>query len=475
MKSITKTQFLDDVEFRPSHANQVGKEWSWISPQACNDQATLDNPANYYESSLLPWHQFDQLETDLECDVLVIGGGLLGSSAALHLAELGVDTVLVEKNRIGSAASGRNGGQLTPGLARWEAEEMIERLSHADAKKLWHFTSTEAMQLIDDISDQYQLDFARKRGHITAAIHQGHLAALNQSASARKHLDEDHTRLINKQELMDYIQSDYYQGGLIDELGGQIHPLALTRGLIYAFCKNNGKVYEQTEVQSIEEKADGLYVKTGNAIIKARKSVILAVHHASFKLLPENKKTTIPFYTYVGTTAPLELEVSKLLPFGHPVYDTQFQIDYYRPVTKNRLLFGGQGTGSCWGPEKTKQYLQHRIQTVFPQLKHAQMDFVWSGTTDLTVNGAVDSGKYGQKHPIYAVHGWSGHGVAQTVRIGKAIADDFSGQSQDFDMLCKIEHRNIILGRTLAPVVIPIAKGFFGLGSLINPSKMVSF
>ncbi|MFI8026674.1 FAD-dependent oxidoreductase, partial [Acinetobacter baumannii] len=84
----------------------------------------------------------------------------------------------------------------------------------------------------------------------------------------------------------------------------------------------------------------------------------------------------------------------------------------------NRLLFGGQGTGTCWGPEKTLNYLEHRIHTVFPQIKNLEMDFVWSGTTDLTVNGAVDSRKFGNKFPIYAVHGWSGHGVAQTVRIG---------------------------------------------------------
>lgn len=86
------------------------------------------------------------------------------------------------------------------------------------------------------------------------------------------------------------------------------------------------------------------------------------------------------------------------------------------------------------------------------------MDFVWSGTTDLTVNGAVDSRKFGNKFPIYAVHGWSGHGVAQTVRIGKAIANDFVGQSNDFEMLSNIDHQNIIFGRTLAPVVIPLAK-----------------
>lgn len=140
MNIISKPQFLKDVEYKPSKSLQVGKEWSWLNPKHAKFDTTtvegtsVDNPANYYESSLSDWHTFDSLKADLECDVVVIGGGLLGSSTALHLAEQGVNTVLLEKNRIGSAASGRNGGQLTPGLARWEAQEMADRLGYEDAK-----------------------------------------------------------------------------------------------------------------------------------------------------------------------------------------------------------------------------------------------------------------------------------------------------------------------------------------------------
>lgn len=348
MQTINKPIILDDVEFRNSIHNKMDKEWNWVNPQ----RAELDNPANYYESSLQEWHCFDTLSHDLECDVVVIGGGLLGSSTALHLSEQGVDTILVEKNRIGSAASGRNGGQLTPGLARWEAEEMIQHFSTEDAKKLWHFTSTEAMSLIDEIIEKYDLSLQRKKGHITAAVHEGHLIGLTQGADARKFLGEDHTQIVGKHELQSYLNSDCYFGGLIDHLGGQIHPLALTRGLIYGFCKNGGQVYEQTEVTEIQETADGIYVKTAQGVIKARKSVVIAVHHASFKLLSSNTQTTIPFFTYVSTTAPLEVDLKELIPSDFPVYDTQFQIDYYRGVSNNRLLFGGQGTGSCWNPEK---------------------------------------------------------------------------------------------------------------------------
>ncbi len=469
---ISKPKQLHDVEFKPSINTQTGQDWTWVNP----DKLSTENlPANYYESALDTWHQFPSLTTDIECDVVVVGGGLLGSSTALHLAQQGLDVVVVEKNRIGAGASGRNGGQLTPGLARWEAEEMVEHFSFEEAKRLWHFTSTEAMQLIDDLTDQYQLDLGRKRGHITAAVHEGHLVALTKGSDARKYLGEDHTQIIGQHELYDYVKSPHYFGGLFDTLGGQIQPLALNRGLIYAFYQHAGRVFEQTEVTKIEEKNDGIYVSTQTGVIKAKKSVVLGVHHASFQLLQEDNQTTIPFYTYVCTTAPLSVDLKEILPQDTPVYDTQFQIDYYRGVSQNRLLFGGQGTGSCWDHQQTADYLLHRIHHVFPQVNDVALDFVWSGTTDLTVNGATDSRKFGKKYPIYAVQGWSGHGVAQTVRIGKAIAEDLTGKSKDFEILTKIQHHNIPFGRALAPLVIPLAKSAYGVGALVNPGKMVSF
>lgn len=467
---ILKPTILEDIIHKKTINDLDQQDWNWSSVEIKNEK-----PANYYESSMEDWHTFDALDGDKVCEVVVIGGGLLGTSSALHLAEQGIDTVLLDRDRIGSGASGRNGGQLTPGLARWEAEEMIEHLGYDDAKKLWNFTSNEAMCLIDDIIEKYEINVERKHGHITAAVHEGHLTALTQSADARIYLGEKHTQIVGKHELYDYVKSDQYFGGIIDGLGGDLHPLALNRGLAYGFLKNGGKIYEQTGVERIEEKEDGIYVHTLTGVIKATKSVVIAVHHSSFKLLDENKQTTIPFYTYVATTKPLNISIKEILPYESPVYDTQLQIDYYRPVKQNRLLFGGQGTGTCWSSEKTYDYLLSRIHHVFPQLDDVAFDFVWSGKTDLTANGAADSRKYGDHRPIYAVHGWSGHGVAQTVRIGKAISDDLLELNQDFKLLTQVIHHNIPLGRVLAPMMIPMAKTYYEMDTLIHPGKMISF
>jgi len=365
--TLTQSLIQDTSRFEQTQLNIEKDNWNWCDPSRYDGA----RPAYYYEASLTPWQNGAPLARDAACDVLVIGGGLLGASAALHLAEAGVDTILVDKHHIGSAASGRNGGQLTPGLARWEAADMIEHLSHDDAKRLWRFASAESMDLIDAIGARYALDLDRKRGHITATVHPGHTSALLDGADARRSLGDPSVTLVGKHQLQEYVRSGLYHGAAIDAMGGQIHPLALVRG--------------------------------------------------------------------------------------------------------NRLLFGGQGTGTCWAQPDVNAYLLDRLNTVFPQYGQFALDYCWSGVSDFTLNGATDSRKAEGNVPVYMVQGWSGHGVAQTVRIGKAICGDFVGRNDDFSMLTGIDHREIPLGRQLSPIAIPAAKAAMSVMNAINPGKMISF
>ncbi|MNS63076.1 Gamma-glutamylputrescine oxidoreductase [compost metagenome] len=270
------------------------------------------------------------------------------------------------------------------------------------------------------------------------------------------------------------MKSDIYFGAAIDGGGGQVQPLALLRGLVHAFVKLGGRVYDNTTAQAIEESPGSTLVKTAQGAIKARRAVVLAVHSATFQFMP-GSATTVPFFTYVAVTPPLGDTLDALIPSGLPVYDTQLQIDYYRPVRNKRLLFGGQGTGNSWSPRDVNNYLLDRIKTVFPQLEKPELEYSWSGISDLTLNGATDSRKSAGDVPVYMVHGWSGHGVAQTVRIGRAISDDLTGRNTDYAMLTRFDHAGIPLGRHLSPVAIPLIKGALGVMGIINPADMVSF
>lgn len=468
-QKIEKPVLIDDALVVPTNNTEKQEDWNWVD----GDQKP-EHPANYYEATLSTWSGFPKLEEETTCDVVVIGGGLLGASTALHLSESGVDTILLEKNRVGSAASGRNGGQLTPGLARWEAETMIENFDYDEACRLWRFTSIECFDLIREIVSKYDLAVDMRKGHLTAAIHPGHIGALVKGADARRHLGDDSVTMLGEYEIREHINSDLYHGGALDSMGGQIHSLALVRGMIYGFIKNGGHVFEDSEVLEIEETPNGTRVRTESGSVLAKKGIVLAVHDSTFKLLSESD-STIPFYTYVAVTNPVEGGTETLLPTDLAVYDTQFQIDYYRPVKKQRILFGGQGTGTRWNEEKTISYLTSRLETVFPERKDLKFEFAWSGTTDLTLNGATDCRKIEKTVPVYAVSGWSGHGIAQTVRIGKSIRDDILKNNDDFAMLASIEHRSILLGRQLSPVAIPLAKSLLGLQGMITPGKMISF
>lgn len=463
-------QLLDDAQVRATRLGIDSRIWNWHK----NTKDTDPMPGNWYEASLAEWSRFDPLPNDQTCDVVVVGGGLLGVSTALHLAESGLDVVLVEKDNIGSGASGRNGGQLTPGLARWEAETMVSNLSADEAKRLWRFASFESMDILDEIAARYGFACDRKRGHITAAVHLGHVGALVESADARRQLGDSSTRAVGPHELQEMIKSDIYYGATIDSIGGQIHPLALLRGMAYGLVQSGGRIYEGTAVSAIEETPTGPVVVTDTGTITARKAVVLAVHYATGDFL-QNGNTTVPFYTYIGVTPPLPAPVGELLPTDMPVYDTQLQIDYYRAVRGNRLLFGGQGTGNSWSARDVNNYLLNRIRTVFPQLTDPELEYSWGGISDITLNGATDARKSEGAVPRYLVHGWSGHGVAQTVRIGKAISDDITGSNDDFAMLTRIQHQNIPLGSYLGPVAIPLVKGALSLKSLVDPSAMVSF
>lgn len=468
---LARPELLADARPGASRLGLDKRIWNWHRDAPAGGPL----PANYYEASLAPWPDFGRLQGSLDCDVAVIGGGLLGASAALHLAEAGVEVVLLEKDHIGSGASGRNGGQLTPGLARWEAETILENLPPGEARRLWRFASSEAMELIDALSERYGFACDRKRGHITAAVHAGHMGALVANADARRQLGDAAVRIIGPHELQEqHLSSGIYHGAALDGSGGQVHPLALLRGLVRGFASLGGRVHDGTAVEAIRQASGATIVTTAQGDIRARQAVLLAVHGATFRFL-SGSSTTVPFYTYVAVTPPLGQDLRSLLPSDLPVYDTQLQIDYYRAVRGNRLLFGGQGTGNSWSPRDVNNYLLGRIRSVFPQLENPELEYSWGGISDLTLNGATDARKSNDSVPVYMVHGWSGHGVAQTVRIGKAISDDLTGRNDDFAMLTAIDHAGIPMGRYLSPIAIPLVKGALSVRSALNPAEMISF
>ena len=442
-------------------------DWSWQ-----RRQPERRDSENYYRAALAAPPSWPPLNEDIRCEAVVIGAGLLGASAALHLAEAGVDTLLIEQDRVGASASGRNGGQLTPGLARWEAETMLQHFSPDEAKRLWRFTAQESMDLIRAIAERYALELDLKPGHLTAAIHPGHLPVLQHGIDARTRLGDTSAELLSREALEAHVVTNAYHGAVLDTIGGHLHPLALNLGLVHGLVSHGGRVFEQTRATAISRRDHGVEVITDGGVIKA-KWLVIAAHVSTDGLLEREARATIPFYSYVAVTAPIEGGSAALMPTDMALYDTSLQIDYYRRVREDRLLFGGAGSGSRWSIEKARRYFEQRLRHLFPRQAAFQIDYVWSGAADLTARGATAAHCIDDR--IYSTFGWSGHGVAQTVRIGKAISDAIQGHNDDFEMLCRIPQLPMPFGRRLAPMIIPIGSALLALRARLQPSKLISF
>jgi gamma-glutamylputrescine oxidase len=428
-----------------------------------------------YACDLLPGCGNAPLEEETETEVAIIGGGLLGVSTALHLAQSGVACALLEKATLGAGASGRNGGQLVPGLARWKAKDLQQTFPADEARWLWSFAAMETMGLLTTLMEQYRIDAEYRPGHLTAAVHPGHMQAPGQESAARAALGDDSTRLIDARECGRYINASGYHGALLDTLGGQIQPLKLLYGLWQGYQALGGRTYEHTPALSIEPERRGYTITTPSGRLLARKAVVLAVHADTPTLLPAHRAVMLPLYTYLALTTPIPEGSHSLLPGGLAVYDTRVQIDYYRAYGEDRLLFGGLGTGRRMGNGAAARRPGRRLRSVFPQCPQLRAALCWSGRFDITRSGMPVCTRSAGSSPLYAVHGWNGHGVGQSVRIGKAISDDVLGKNHDFTRLTRFRHSDFPLS------FLPdswLAGGGLAWSSAINalnPQKMNSF
>lgn len=406
--------------------------------------------------------------------MVVIGAGLLGLSTALHLSSCGVETVLLEKAQVGGRASGRNGGQITPGMARWKAQKMLRALPLEEARWLWKFSSGEAIELLDGLLDTHRILADRHHGHLTAAMHPAHIDALADELAARHMLGEYGARMLDKHELQSHLHSPIYHGALMDNLGGHIHPQKLIRGLLRAFVQGGGKAYENSPVLSLRPASNGTEVISVTGSIVARKAVVLAVHTDIGLLQPQEDTMTLLLHSYLAATPPIAGGIRSLLPTGMPIYDTRLQIDYFRPYEHERLLFGALGTSHRLTNDMIVQRLQQRMREVFPNRLDLRPEFFWAEEFDITRSGLPVFRKSATSVPVYTAYGWNGHGLAQTIRAGKAIKDDFLRINRDFMRLTQFKHNafptRYVQKRDLARLAMLSAQ----MVSFLRPHKMLS-
>ncbi len=401
---------------------------------------------SYYAATAINVPDFPTLQENQHCDVCVVGGGFTGLSSALHLAERGYKVILLEGERVGWGASGRNGGLVCTGQ-RHSPDELEEMLGYDKAKMLWDIAE-EAKQTQQAIIAKHNIPCEYRPGLITAAHKPRTVPDLMEEAeSLTNKWGYKDIQFLDKQEMRKILKSDMYHGGTLDMGAGHLHPLNYALGLARAGAAAGVSFYENTRALSIEKTTTGQLVKTAKGDVDA-KYVVVACNGYLGKLEKRIAPKIMPINNFMIATEPLGEEGCKdLIANGASVDDTKFVVNYYRCSADNRLLFGGGENYSSKFPKDIKSFVRKYMLEVFPQLKDVKIDFGWGGTLAITLNRMPSMGHIDGS--IFYAQGFSGQGVLLTTQVGKLIAEAVAGNAEKFDVMANVPSPNFPGGTLL--------------------------
>jgi gamma-glutamylputrescine oxidase len=421
--------------------------------------------SSYYAASSHPGQSRPPLAGALECEVCVVGGGIAGCSAALHLAERGLKVVLLEQHRIGWGASGRSGAQAIFGVAAGQPK-LTRLIGAAGARAVWD-VSVEGLALMRRLIRRFSIDCDWVDGHLLAAVRQRHERELHEELSAlRENYGYASVRYVPREELRALLATGRYHGALYDTNSGHLHPLNYTLGLAAAAESLGVRIFEDSRARGFL--ADGtraVRVPTAAGEVRAQHLVLCGNVYLG-DTAPALAAKIMAVATYIVATEPLgEARARALIVNNAAVSDMNWVLDYFRRSADHRLLFGGRvnysGLRSFDAPSATRV----RMLGVFPQLRDVRIDYAWGGEVDITLNRAPHFGRLARN--VYFLQGFSGHGIALTGIAGKLVAEAIAGTAERFDVFARIPHRNFPGGAALRRPALVLAMLYYRLKDLL--------
>ncbi|WOD16660.1 NAD(P)/FAD-dependent oxidoreductase [Paraburkholderia kirstenboschensis] len=360
-------------------------------------------------------------------DVVVIGAGFTGLSAAQALGKRGASVTVVDAGRVGGGASGRNGGQVNTGVAQdfvaLAAQLGIERASAC------YRAFADAVDTVERLIREEQIDCNYiATGKLKLASKPHHLAHLEKTADLIRRTVDTDIELIDGERIRSEVQSDSFHGGLLQRHGGQMHMGKFTVGLAEAAVRHGAKLYENAAVTSIAKDGGGHRVVTARGEVRA-KQVLIATGPSRHGPFGWYRRRLAPVGSFIVVTEPLPPELlAKVLPNRRAYTTTRLMHNYFRVTPDSRLLFGGRARFTASerpSDAKSGRILQQGLAAMFPMLANARIDYCWGGLVDMSVDRLPHAG---QHDGIYFSMGYSGHGTQMSTHMGQVMADVMDGR-----------------------------------------------
>jgi gamma-glutamylputrescine oxidase len=412
----------------------------------------------WYHATAPALPAFPQLDGDLRVDVVVIGAGLTGLSAALTLAEQKHRVVVLEKARIGLGASGRNGGQVHSGQRR-EQDYLEKAVGRDDAMKLWRMAEDAKVHLRGLIA-RHGIDCDWRYG----LIHADHKRRFVPHTHAyAEHLRDiygyDRIDLLDRDALRAMVHSRDYHGGYLDRGAAQLHPLKLVQGLARAATEAGAEIYEMTEASGLTPGAE-IAVETPLGTVRAAR-VIVAGDALMRGLDPVTDAHVMPIASTVAVTEPLGESLRAYLPTDAAVSDSRFVVNYFRPTHDGRLFFGGGESYSTTPVANPGRLVRRALAKVFPSLRDVRFDHAWSGIVGVTTTRLPLVRRAAPN--VLVAAGYSGQGLALAPLFGHILAEAAMEPDARLDLLMRLPTSAFPGGAWLRHPLLVAAMSYFAL------------
>ncbi len=359
-----------------------------------------------------------ELTDDRRASVAVIGGGIVGLSTALHLAEAGVHTIVLEAQEIGWGASGNNGGQLNPGL-KYDPDTIEQTFGGDLGRRMIEFAYRTTTATLDLIKRHRIACDARQNGTIRAAYNTAAAAGIRETAAQCLRRDMP-VELLDARKVEDATGTGRYVLGLLDRRGGDLQPLSYVRGLARAASLAGAEIHSHTPALVARRSGSGWRIETPAAIVRADK-ILIATNGFTDGLWPDLRRTIVPVYSAIAATEPLHPELAaRISPFRGSTYENGRITVYYRVDTASRLLMGGRGPMRRVEAAGRLSYLTRYAERLWPGLLGKRWTHGWNSRL------AVTADHWPHVHePLGSVLifiGCNGRGVALGTAMGQQLA-----------------------------------------------------
>ncbi|RWK47664.1 FAD-binding oxidoreductase [Mesorhizobium sp.] len=420
-------------------------------------QSPISPGRSWYEDTAGPRPEYKALDGDLRCDVVVVGGGFTGLSAAVHLARAGSNVVLVEAHRFGDGASGRNGGQLGTGQRAW-AEELEAEYGFSRAKALFDLAEEAKAHLLEFAAvNKIEIDYMP--GQMSVAHKQRYVDDYKAHAEIMANrFGYPHISFMDARETAERLGSARYFGGTRDTGTGHIHPLKLVIGTAKVAAQAGAQLFEQTPATAIASVGGKVRVTTPKGTISAEKCLIGVNAHGG-TLEPISAAHIMPIGSFIGATVPLG--DSNVLPGGEAVDDSRFVVRYFRKSTDGRLLFGGREIYAVNDPKDIHVHIRRQIAELYPDLRDVEITHGWGGYVGITMPRKPFVREVMPN--VISVGGYSGHGVMLSNFFGKLYAETVAGNGDRLRLIEDLKIPAFPGGRRLRAPLLFFALNWYAL------------